>query len=143
MRKDNFYYQQRNVFAKTLYYEGGSTDDIIEVLYIGYVIRNRVDGKRWFGRNYIEVCLKKYQFSCWNGKTLDAIEKIDLNGRRKWKMCLMVSEYIMELPKKEIPREMKGVCYYYNPLLVCPKWAYKGKLIYPEMELAHIFLKLK
>jgi len=135
--------RQRDIFAKTLYYEGGSTDDIIEILYIGYVIRNRVDGKKWFGNNYIEVCLKKWQFSCWNNKTLEQIEAIDLDARRKWKMCLMVAEYIMELPKKEIPAEMQGVCYYYNPLLVCPTWAYKGELVYPEPRLAHIFLKLK
>lgn len=137
------YFRNRDIFAKTLYYEGGSTDDIIEVLYIAFVIRNRVDGKRWFGNNYIDVCLKKWQFSCWNGKTLKQIESIDLDGRRKWKMCLMIAEYVMDLPKKEMPVKLKGVCHYYNPLLVCPSWAKKSKLVHPEMNLAHIFVKLK
>ena len=54
------------ILCKTMYHEGGSTCGIDEVLYLGWVIRNRVEGKSWFGKTYEEVCLKKWQFSCWN-----------------------------------------------------------------------------
>ena len=140
MTKDSKHYQERNILAKTLYYEAGSTCDIQEVLHIGYVIRNRVDGSKWYGKNYIEVCLKKWQFSCWNGKDLNDIEKINITNRR-YKICLMVSEYIMDLPKKEIPDYMTGVCHYYEPTLVRPDWARKLKRKYPHFELKHLYLK--
>ena len=31
-----------------------------------WVIRNRADNPRWWGNDITDVCLKKYQFSCWN-----------------------------------------------------------------------------
>lgn len=33
---------------------------------VAWVIRNRADNPRWWGNDITDVCLKKYQFSCWN-----------------------------------------------------------------------------
>lgn len=33
---------------------------------VAWVIRNRADNPSWWGRDLADVCLKKYQFSCWN-----------------------------------------------------------------------------
>lgn len=33
---------------------------------VAWVIRNRVDNPGWWGRDLTGVCLKPYQFSCWN-----------------------------------------------------------------------------
>jgi len=130
------------ILAKTLYFEAGSTLDILEILYIGYVIRNRVEGHKWYGSTYAEVCLKKYQFSCWNNKTLEEIEAIDLNGRWRWAMCLMIAEYIQMIPKNKIPKQMHRVYHYVNSELVStPGWAEKMDLVYPEMHLVHTFFK--
>lgn len=35
---------------------------------VAWVIRNRVDHPSWWGRDLTGVCLKPYQFSCWNHK---------------------------------------------------------------------------
>jgi len=130
---------QMNVFAKTLYYEAGSTCSMQEVLYIAWCIRNRVRGRRWFGSTFVEVCLKKWQFSCWNGKNINDVLDIDLNGRFRYGMCLAVAEYVMN--EKERFNPIPGVCYYYEPTLCCPSWARKFKRYYTEPKLKHIFFK--
>ncbi len=33
---------------------------------VAWVIRNRVEHPRWWGRGIAEVCMKPFQFSCWN-----------------------------------------------------------------------------
>lgn len=33
---------------------------------VAWVIRNRADHPRWWGRDLRGVCLKSHQFSCWN-----------------------------------------------------------------------------
>jgi len=127
------------IFGKTLYFEAGSTCGIQEVLAIAWLIRNRVEGKKWFGNTYQAVCLKPWQFSCWNGKTLEQIEKIDLNGKFRWAMCLMVAEFVMMAPAKMRPEWMGRSVYYYEPTLCSPKWARKMKRMYPVLKLKHIF----
>jgi len=136
---------QKDIFAKTLFYEAGSTCGILEVLYIAFVIRNRVDGSRWYGKNYIEVCLKKWQFSCWNNKTLYEIEKIDLNGNRKFQMCMGVADYVMNMPRKEIPKKIQKSFHYIEPTLMnkMPGWVRKMKRCNPSLDLKHIFLEEK
>ena len=52
------------ILARTLYGEGRSLGDR-EVTLIGFVIKNRVMAG-WYANSYTEVCLDKYQFSCWN-----------------------------------------------------------------------------
>jgi spore germination cell wall hydrolase CwlJ-like protein len=132
------------ILSKTLFFEAGSTCDIFEVLYIGWVIRNRVEGPSWYGKTYEEVCLKKYQFSCWNGKTLDEIESIAWdNGSKnfRWSMCRFVAAYIIDAPADHNP--IPKVYDYYNPQLCCPSWGRKYKRIYPHLKLKHIFFRRK
>ena len=123
--------RERNIFALTLFFEAGSTCDLLEVYWIAWSIRNRVERKWWYGKDYISVCLKKWQYSCWNNKTLKQIEKIDLDGKLQWEMCLMVAEYVMQAPRKFNPfnRYKMLATHYYEPTLVCPPgWARSEKM---------------
>jgi len=131
--------KSRDILAKTLYFEGGSTQGLFDIIFVAWVIRNRMKAQTWMGKTYIEVCLKKYQFSCWNGKTLEEIEAIEMNGSFRWRKCLMVAEYVMEEPEKEnpFPGELSHYC---NPMLVSPKWARNMKMVSPNLRLDHIFL---
>lgn len=131
------------ILTKTLFFEAGSTCDIEEVLYIGWVIRNRVEGSRQFGKNYVEVCLKKWQFSCWNKKSIEEIEKIKWDNSKNfgWAVSRAVASYIIEAPEKFNP--IPKVYDYYNPQLCCPSWGRKYKRIYPQLKLKHIFFKRK
>jgi len=127
------------ILAKTLYFEAGICD-IFEKILIGWVIRNRKNDKR-FPNSYKEVCLQPYQFSCWNGYNEEKIKKIDLNGKWQYMICLMVAEYVIHEKEKYNP--IPGVVYYYNPQLVCPKWARRVERVYLNLKLKHIFLKDK
>jgi hypothetical protein len=130
--------EDKEIFAKTLYNEAGSTCGLFEILFIAWCIRNRVEGKKWFGSTYSEVCLKKYQFSCWNKKTKKQILKLKYNNFRYTK-CLMIATFVIhEEPKyNPIPRS----CYYYEPTLCSPKWARKMRRQYPQLKLKHIYFQ--
>ena len=53
------------VMAKTIWGEARGEHYEGQVA-VGWVIRNRCETGGWFGNSIREVCLKPYQFSCWN-----------------------------------------------------------------------------
>lgn len=77
------------VMAKTIWGEarGESAEGQIGV---ACVIRNRVNDPAWWGDNYLDVCLKSGQFSCWKEEkeVMDALDVFrDVEGRQ----CLWIS----------------------------------------------------
>ena len=62
--------KDRDILARTLWGEARG-EDLIGQIAVAWTIRNRVfDGKTksWWGEGYAGVCLKPWQFSCWNKK---------------------------------------------------------------------------
>ncbi|MDQ3202747.1 MAG: cell wall hydrolase [Pseudomonadota bacterium] len=60
--------KDRDILARTLWGEARG-EDFIGQIAVAWTIRNRVfDGKAksWWGEGYAGVCLKPWQFSCWN-----------------------------------------------------------------------------
>ncbi len=64
--------RDRDILARTLWGESRG-EDFIGQIAVAWTIRNRVemdlhkDGKPdWWGEGYAGVCLKPWQFSCWN-----------------------------------------------------------------------------
>ncbi|QXI55823.1 cell wall hydrolase [Pseudomonas alvandae] len=60
--------KDRDILGRTLWGEARGEGFAGQVA-VACVIRNRVnDGKdrSWWGEGYADVCLKPYQFSCWN-----------------------------------------------------------------------------
>lgn len=60
--------KDRDIFARTLWAEARG-EDLIGQIAVAWTIRNRAfDGKAksWWGEGYAGVCLKPWQFSCWN-----------------------------------------------------------------------------
>ena len=58
----------RNILARTLWGEARG-ESLAGQIAVAWTIRNRVfDGKAksWWGEGYAGVCLKPWQFSCWN-----------------------------------------------------------------------------
>lgn len=69
------------VVAKTLYGEARG-EGLNGMLAVACVIRNRVNAKSWYGEDWRGVCLKPWQFSCWNPgdpnrKVLEALSYTD------------------------------------------------------------------
>ena len=59
------------ILARTIYGEArgeyGRVDGgLAALIAVGNVIVNRAQHQTWFGRSIRDVCLKPYQFSCWN-----------------------------------------------------------------------------
>ena len=61
------------IAAQTLYGEARGEPRESQAA-VAWVIRNRAMAPKWWGRGVREVCLKPYQFSCWN--------KLDPNRER-------------------------------------------------------------
>jgi spore germination cell wall hydrolase CwlJ-like protein len=60
--------KDRDILARTLWGEARG-ESLAGQIAVAWTIRNRVnDGKTksWWGEGYAGVCLKPYQFSCWN-----------------------------------------------------------------------------
>ena len=80
------------------------------------------------------VCLKKWQFSCWNGKTLKSLEHL---------LKVPQAKYAISLAKniKLLSRDFVGFAnHYHNNKIKPPKWA-KGKK--PVKTIGnHIFYRL-
>ena len=56
---------ERTILALTLY--GEARGEGYNGMYaVGCVVLNRVEQRSWYGKTVKEVCLKWYQFSCWN-----------------------------------------------------------------------------
>lgn len=60
--------KDRDILARTLWGEARG-EELTGQIAVAWTIRNRVfDGtaKSWWGEGYAGVCLKAWQFSCWN-----------------------------------------------------------------------------
>lgn len=58
-------WSEEEVLARTLYAEVGSMGDKA-MRAVGAVVLNRRNFGKWMGKSVIEVCLKPYQFPCWD-----------------------------------------------------------------------------
>ena len=87
---------------------------------VAHVVLNRVAAKRWFGRTIKEVCLKPYQFSCWNENDpnrnlLLRVEYRDPTFRSCWEVAAAVID-------GRYPDVTLGSCHYHTTS-VRPDWA--------------------
>ena len=60
--------KDRDIFARTLWGEARG-EGLAGQIAVAWTIRDRVDDgkeKSWWGEGYAGVCLKPWQFSCWN-----------------------------------------------------------------------------
>ncbi|SVB66784.1 uncharacterized protein METZ01_LOCUS219638 [marine metagenome] len=86
------------------------------------------------GRTPKEVCLKPYQFSCWNGKSLKSLEHL---------LKVPQAKYAIALAKniKLLSRDFVGYAnHYHNNKIKLPYWAKGQKPI--KVIGNHIFYKL-
>ena len=65
--------KDRDILARTLFGEARG-EGLVGQIAVAWTIRNRVEdgkAKSWWGEGYAGVCLKPYQFSCWNQNDLN------------------------------------------------------------------------
>ena len=58
-------FEDLDIMAKTMWGESRNQDTSCQIA-VANVIKNRAEARRWYGNTPKEVCLKEWQFSCWN-----------------------------------------------------------------------------
>lgn len=104
---------------------------------VANVITNRVKANIWYGASYKEVCLKPYQFSCWNESDPNRAKILSVNDSDQiFKNALYIAEKAVN---GTLPDITLGANHYhrYN---VSPSWADINKITVGIGN--HIFYKL-
>jgi len=133
--------KDRDVLARTLWGEARG-ETLAGMVAVAWTIRNRVnDGKAksWWGEGYAGVCLKPYQFSCWNKNDpnfpfLSGAKPIPVAEMAK---AVMVATAVMD---GAYPDPTGGATHYYATTMPkAPAWAAKAK---QTLKLGHhVFFK--
>lgn len=134
-----------DILARTLYGEArgefGRPDGGLSALIgVANVVMNRLEKKSWFGSTLQEVCLKPYQFSCWNASDPNRVLLLSVTPQKSqiFKTCLEVAERVAEGTWPDLTR---GADHYYAIWLArAPSWA-RGKK--PVTKIGHhLFYKI-
>lgn len=121
-----------DIMTKTLWMEArGETDEGIQA--VACVIYNRYKNRKWYSRilgiaSLANVCLKKWQFSCWNpGDQCDTKLPKANKESRAWKTC---ENFAILAANDKLPAIVGDADHYYaTSMKTPPAWAKKMKFI--------------
>lgn len=133
--------KDRDILARTLWGEARG-EDFIGQIAVAWTVRNRVfDGKTksWWGEGYAGVCLKPWQFSCWNENDpnhayLSGVKPIPA---RELARARMAADHVID---SKAPDPTKGATHYYATTMKrAPTWTKGAK---QTLKLGdHVFFK--
>ncbi len=133
------------ILARTIYGEARGeykkvSGGIGALIAIANVVINRAQQKTWFGQTVVEVCLKRWQFSCWNANDPNFYEiSKDIIADPIFNICLTVADKVL---KGEWPDLTKGCDHYYSTILKKPPYWAQGKT--PKCQIGqHLFFDLR
>lgn len=121
-------FEQLIIAARTVFAEARSEPDE-GVLAVACVIWNRVRKRSWWGRALDTVCLKRWQFSCWNPRTAGQPEDRNYRAmvRATNQQLARYADAVLEAQRVAgtDADPSKGACHYLNPAVLprLPKWA--------------------
>ena len=121
--------RDRDVLARTLWGEARG-ESLAGQIAVAWTIRNRVkDGKAksWWGEGYAGVCLKPYQFSCWNRNDPNFAY---LSGAKPIPFQEFAQAQIAadQVTSGKVPDPTDGATHYYATTMpAAPAWASKAK----------------
>lgn len=102
IRGNNMSYDEFDIIlAKTIYGEARGEYEALEgglssLIAIGNVVINRLNG-RGFGRSVKEVCLKPFQFSCWNDGDPNKVLLVSIDNKDAiFRLCLDVAKKVID-----------------------------------------------
>lgn len=92
---------------------------------VGHVIINRWLAKDWYGASISAVCLKPWQFSCWNENdpNFKKINNLKLGMSQPLRFCIRA--FMEALDEK--PDPTVGATHYHTIGIDPPKWAFGKK----------------
>lgn len=108
---------QTDYMARTIYGEARG-EGARGMQAVGNVIMNRVKAGSWYGASIKDVCLKPYQFSCWNAN--------DPNREKILKATPAQLQQARTIAEKVISGELSditgGATHYYADSIAAPYW---------------------
>lgn len=133
-----------DILARTLYGEARGElsrldGGIGSLIAVANVIMNRYQRGGWYGKTIREVCLKPWQFSCWNPTDRNLPLLLEPLGGKVFGLCKQVAEEVME---GRWP-DLTGGCDHYHATTLkdLPKWALSG---HPQFKIGqHVFYDLR
>jgi spore germination cell wall hydrolase CwlJ-like protein len=109
-----------DVVARTIWGEA-SGEGMEGMAAVANVIANRVARPRWWGKGWVGVCQKKYQFSCW--LVGDPVRKKMLTvttTNMRFRDALILARAAIA---GELGDRTRGADHYYADYIATPKWA--------------------
>lgn len=112
------------IFAKTLFGEARG-EPLSGIEAVANVIMNRVKhairiGNYWWGKTVTEVCLKPFQFSCWNiADPNRSVLNTDLSNNKVYQICERVAKRALS---GFLTDNTKGATHYHTKQ-INPAWA--------------------
>jgi N-acetylmuramoyl-L-alanine amidase len=112
--------QEVDILARTIYGEARGESDKGKIA-VAWVVQNRAAAGGWWGDDIVEVCLKPYQFSCWNPRdpNRSKLEILNSRGNPLFQICLDIASYVLT---GKTPDPTKGANHYHADY-VKPNWA--------------------
>jgi len=88
---------------------------------VAWVIRNRAQAPGWWGRTIKTVCLKPWQFSCWNANDPNASKcRAVTHDNREFRAAVDLCAAVF---RGELPDPTAGADSYYDDSIRPPVWA--------------------
>ncbi|MCE3230905.1 MAG: hypothetical protein K0R76_1242 [Alphaproteobacteria bacterium] len=139
MKRDEIDILARTIFGEARGEYDGLEGGVSSLIAVGNVVMNRLKAESWYGTSIAEVCLKPWQFSCWNeGDPNRALLMRDDIPDPVFRVCRQVAT---KVASGEWPDLTKGSNHYHATTLpALPAWARGQK---PKIRLArHVFYQL-
>lgn len=109
---------QTDIMARTIYGEArGEGQQGMQA--VANVIMNRVKAGSWYGASVKDVCLKPYQFSCWNDNDVNKLI-ITQATDAQLKPARKIAEQAIAGTLQDITG---GATHYYADSIAAPYWA--------------------
>lgn len=102
---------------------GEGTQSMIAV---GCSIRNRVQRPAWWGKDYISVLTKKWQYSSMAAPGDGQLIKYPQSGDPQMEQCLQIAEQVIS---GAVINPFPGADSYYDDSIPPPKWATKDTFV--------------
>ena len=94
---------------------------------VAWVVKNRVEHPRWWGKTLKEVILMPYQFSCFLARDPNyrkILYPLKSESAEVWDECYLTG---CEVMSGAIPDHTGGADHYFDTSILPPKWATSGK----------------
>lgn len=117
--------EEITLLAKTIYGEARG-ESLSGMEAVANVVMNRVRhaqkiGSYWWGKTIKEVCLKPFQFSCWNPSDVNAaLLKKDLSNDTVFQICTRIA---IRAVRGLLQDNTKGATHYHTKS-INPHWAH-------------------